>query len=105
MQVRRSPPAADDLEHICDRIAEDNPGAVPRVAETIVNGCDGLKRFPYLGRLNSMAGRRDLLFPPLPYIVVCRVTAHAVEISHIFHGAQDWPWPHPGRRAPTIVER
>jgi plasmid stabilization system protein ParE len=28
---------------------------------------------------------------PLPYIAVYRVTEHAVEISRIFHGAQDWP--------------
>jgi plasmid stabilization system protein ParE len=62
------------------------------VAQTIVDGCDGLKRFPYLGRLSVwMAGRRELVFPPLPYIVVYRLTTHAVEISHIFHAAQDWP--------------
>jgi toxin ParE1/3/4 len=92
MQVRWSKPAADDLERICDRIAGDNPEAARRVAQTIVNGCEGLKKFPYLGRLSvRMAGRRELVFPPLPYIVVYRVSAHAVEISHIFHAAQDWP--------------
>jgi plasmid stabilization system protein ParE len=32
-----------------------------------------------------------LAFPPLPYIVVYRVVDEAVEISRIFHGAQDWP--------------
>ena len=46
---------------------EDNPEAARRVAQTIVNGCDGLKKFPYLGRLSvRMAGRRELVFPPLP---------------------------------------
>jgi len=38
-----------------------------------------------------MAGRRELFFSPLPYIVVYQATEHAVEISRIFHGAQDWP--------------
>jgi plasmid stabilization system protein ParE len=38
-----------------------------------------------------MAGRRELAFPPSPYIVVYQVTQQAVEISPIFHGAQDWP--------------
>ncbi|HWF10372.1 MAG TPA: type II toxin-antitoxin system RelE/ParE family toxin [Bryobacteraceae bacterium] len=38
-----------------------------------------------------MAGRRELIFPPLPYIVVYNLTDNAVEISRIFHGAQDWP--------------
>jgi len=38
-----------------------------------------------------MTGRRELVFAPLPYIVVYQVTELAVEISRIFHGAQDWP--------------
>jgi plasmid stabilization system protein ParE len=38
-----------------------------------------------------MNGRRELVFSPLPYIGVYRVTEQAVEISRIFHGAQDWP--------------
>jgi hypothetical protein len=36
-----------------------------------------------------MTGRWELVFPPLPYIVVYQVTEHAVEIARIFHGAQD----------------
>lgn len=85
-------PAADDLERICDRIERDDPEAARRVARTIYDGCSQLSDFPYLGRASSrMAGRRELTFSPLPYIVVYRVTEHAVEISRIFHGAQDWP--------------
>ena len=38
-----------------------------------------------------MAGRRELTFAPLPYTVVYQVKQGAVEISRIFHGAQDWP--------------
>jgi plasmid stabilization system protein ParE len=38
-----------------------------------------------------MRRRRELTFPPLPYIVVYQVKEHAVEISRIYHGAQDWP--------------
>jgi plasmid stabilization system protein ParE len=38
-----------------------------------------------------MLGRRELIFPPLPYIVVYLITSDVVEISRIFHGAQDWP--------------
>jgi plasmid stabilization system protein ParE len=43
------------------------------------------------GRQSSrMTGRRELVFSPLPYIVVYKVTENAVEISRVFHGAQDW---------------
>lgn len=38
-----------------------------------------------------MTGRRSWYSLPLPYVVVYHVTENAVEISRIFHGAQDWP--------------
>jgi len=51
-----------------------------------------LQDFPHLGRASNRApGRRELVFSPLPYIVVYQVTENTVEISRIFHGAQDWP--------------
>jgi toxin ParE1/3/4 len=92
MEIRWSLPAAEDLERICERIERDNPEAARRVARTIYDGCTQLKDFPYIGRASSrMAGRRELVFSLLPYIVVYQVTEQAVEISRIFHGAQDWP--------------
>jgi addiction module RelE/StbE family toxin len=92
MEVRWSLPAAEDLVRICARIERDNPDAASRVARTVYEGCARLKDFPYLGRASSrMTGRRELVFSPLPYIAVYQVTEQAVEISRIFHGAQDWP--------------
>ncbi|MGA3373979.1 MAG: type II toxin-antitoxin system RelE/ParE family toxin [Terracidiphilus sp.] len=92
MEVRWSIPAAEDLERICEWIERDNPEAARRVARTIYNRCARLKNSPHLGRASSrMAGRRELTFAPWPYIVVYQVTPNAIEISRIFHGAQDWP--------------
>jgi plasmid stabilization system protein ParE len=92
MELRWSLPAAEDLERICQRIERDNPDAAGRVARTVYEGCARLKDFPYRGRASSrLAGRRELVFSPLPYIAVYRVTANAVEISRIYHAAQDWP--------------
>ena len=92
MEVRWSLPAAEDLERICERIERDNPEVARRVARTIYDGCARLKDFPHLGRASSrVSGRRELIFPPLAYIAVYQVTEQAVEISRIFHGAQDWP--------------
>jgi len=80
------------LEHICDWIERDNPEAARRVAQTIYDERSRLKDFPFLGRSSRrMTGRRELTFTPLPYIAVYQVTADAIEISRIFHGAQDWP--------------
>jgi toxin ParE1/3/4 len=92
MVVRWSVRAAEDLERICERIELDNPEAARRTARTIYDGCARLKAFPHLGRSSSrMARRRELVFSPLPYIAVYQVTDEAIEISRIFHGAQDWP--------------
>jgi len=92
MQVRWSTPAVEDLEHICDWVARDSPAAARRIAQTIYDECTRLHDFPYIGRPSRrMAGRRELVFTPLPYIVVYQIQAQAVEISRIFHGAQDWP--------------
>ena len=88
MKIRWSLPAADDFERICDRIERDDPEAARRVARIIYDGCARLKEHPGLGRASSrITGRRELVFPSLPYIVVYRVTEHGVEISRVFHGA------------------
>jgi toxin ParE1/3/4 len=80
------------LEHICEWIERDNPEAARRIAQTIYDECGRLKNFPNFGReSHRMAGRRELTFAPLPYIVVYQVKPDVVEISRIFHGAQDWP--------------
>jgi len=84
-QIRWSVPAAEDLER-------DNPEAARRVVKATYEGCERLKDFAYVGRASiRLPGRRELIFPHLPYIVVYKVTDTAVEISRIYHGAQDWP--------------
>jgi len=92
MEVRWSVPAAEDLERICARIERNNPEAARRVAKIIYDGCTQLRDFPNLGHeSHRMDGRRELAFPPLPYVAVYRIKQNAVEISRIFHGAQDRP--------------
>ena len=92
MEVRWSPVAADDLERICSWIEKDNPEAARRIARTIYQGVARLREFPNAGRPSQrINGRRELAFPPLPYVVVYQVKGSLVEISRIFHGAQDWP--------------
>lgn len=94
MAVRWSLPAAEDLERICEWIERDNPEAARRVARIIIiyDQCGTLQDFPNIGRASRrMPGRLELTFASLPYIVVYKVNANAVEISRIFHGAQNWP--------------
>jgi toxin ParE1/3/4 len=88
-EVRWSTLAADDLERIFQRIAKDNPAAARATVSGIYQVCEALKNFPHRGRPGRMNGRRELVYPP--YIAVYQVKAHTVEISRIYHGAQDWP--------------
>lgn len=91
MPIRWSPEAADDLERIVNRIKPNNVTAARRVAETIYRRCAELDFFPNRGRAGRIAGTRELVPAPLPYIIVYRVEPDAVEIVRIYHSAQNWP--------------
>jgi plasmid stabilization system protein ParE len=85
-------PAAEELERICERIECDNPEAARRVARAIYDGCARLKELSVPWTPQQPHCRpAGTGVSPLPYIAVYQVTENAVEISHIFHGAQDWP--------------
>jgi toxin ParE1/3/4 len=89
MEVRWSTLAAEDLERIFRRIEKDNPSAAREIVKAIYDGCGALRDFPHRGRPGRINGRRELVFSP--YIAVYQVKEYAVEISRIYHGAQDWP--------------
>ena len=91
MEVRWSSQAYEDLARIFKYIEKDNPSAAREVIKSIYDGCTSLKVFPNRGRIGRMRGRRESVFSSLPYIVVYQVKEHAVEISRIYHAAQDWP--------------
>ena len=90
MRIRWTVPAAQDLEGISHFLHENYPRfAVPTV-RTIYERIRSLKTSPNRGRLGHRSGTRELTITPLPYVVVYSVKAEAVEILHIYHGAQDW---------------
>jgi plasmid stabilization system protein ParE len=92
MEIRRSLPAAEDLEGICAWIERDNPEAAKQVAATIYNGIAQLQNLPGMGRSSTrINGWLELIFSPLPYIAVYRVKQDTIEIARIYHGAQNWP--------------
>jgi toxin ParE1/3/4 len=91
MEVRWSPEAAEDLERVVIRVRQDNPQAARRIADTVYRRCTDLEQFPNRGRQGRAAGTRELVLAPLPFIVIYRVKAEAVEIVRIYHSAQNWP--------------
>lgn len=90
MRIRWTIPAADDLESIKNYLDENYPQFAEPTVRTIYQRIRSLKTSPNRGRLGHRSGTRELTLTPLPYVVVYSVKADAVEILHIYHGAQDW---------------
>jgi addiction module RelE/StbE family toxin len=89
MEVRWTAPAAQDLENIARYIQRENPEAARRVAEALYDAAMSLDVMPDRGRSGRIRGTRELV--RAPYIIVYRVTAQAVDVLRIYHGAQNWP--------------
>ena len=93
MGVRWTTDAADDLERICDYIAESRPESARRVAQSVVDRIGTLETFPHLGRPGRVQGTREIAFPPLPFVAIYEVDDDQIIVLRILHGAQRWPQP------------
>jgi toxin ParE1/3/4 len=91
MRVRWTADAADDLERICDYIAESRPESARRVAQSVVERVGTLETFPHLGRAGRVQGTREMAFPPLPFVAIYEVREEQIIVLRILHGAQRWP--------------
>jgi plasmid stabilization system protein ParE len=90
MRIRWTVPAADDLGDIKRYLQRHYPHFAEPTVRTIYQRIRSLKASPDRGRPGHRSGTRELTLAPLPYVVVYSVAADAVEILHIYHGAQDW---------------
>ena len=89
MRIRWTRAAAEDLEHIKDYLTEHDPHFAQ---STVIELCDtirSLSESPRRGRLGREEGTRELVLLRLPYIVAHRIKEQAVEVLHIYHGAQN----------------
>ena len=91
MRVRWTADAADDLERICDYIAESRPESARRVAQSVVERIGTLETFPHLGRPGRVQGTREIAFPPLPFVAIYEVREEQIVVLRVLHGAQRWP--------------
>ena len=98
MRVRWTTDAADDLERICDYIAESRPESARRVAQltpasaqSVVERIGTLETFPHLGRPGRVQGTREIAFPPLPFVAIYEVREEQIILLRILHAAQRWP--------------
>lgn len=84
--------ALDDLKTISYRIEQERDLAIAnRVCRAIYNAIQILRRYPFSGRPGDREGTRELVVSQTPYIVVYRlIEDKAIQVLHIWHGAQDW---------------
>jgi len=86
-----SPRAVGHLADLRAYIAQDNPAAAGRVAETILVAVERLVEFPNLGRPGRVTGTRKLVIPGTAYVIPYRLRGDRLEIVAVFHGRQRWP--------------
>ena len=91
MRIRWTPAAAADLQNISDYLKEHHPQYRQPTMRKLYETIRSLKQWPGRGRLGSEEGTREILFQPLPYVAVYRVTETTIEVLRIYHGAQNRP--------------
>jgi toxin ParE1/3/4 len=89
IHIRWTRAAAEDLEHIKDYLTEHHPEFAQSTVTELYETIRSLKTSPRRGRTGREEGTRELVLSRIPYIVAYRLEEEAVEILHIYHGAQD----------------
>ncbi len=91
MKLRWTRRAYEDLDSICEYLAERDPVAALSTLDRIESAVSNLTRHPGIGRKGRVAGTRELVVQSTPYLVVYRHRLDSVELLAIYHGAQLFP--------------
>jgi addiction module RelE/StbE family toxin len=83
--------ALEDLAHIRDYIAADNPEAARPIAQRLHAAAQGLREMPEIGRPGRLPGTRELVVAGTPFIIPYRVRDGEIEILRVMHAARRWP--------------
>ena len=89
MRIQWTPAAAADLEQINRYVDARYPHHREPTMRSLYGSIRSLREWPMRGRVGREPGTRELIVPPLPYIIVYRSTDSRIEILRIYHGAQD----------------
>lgn len=91
MLVRWTKGAQQNLEHIEEYIAQDNPRAAIETVLKIIKSVELLVDQPAMGRAGRFIDTRELVISGTPYIVPYRVKEGQIQILRVLHGAMRWP--------------
>ncbi len=82
--------ALDDLDQIITYIAERDVAAAERLQHAVEDCAERLADHPFMYRSGRVAGTREAVVHP-NYILIYRVTEHAVEVVSLVHARQEYP--------------
>jgi toxin ParE1/3/4 len=91
VRLRWTPAAAADLEHISEHLRQHHARYRQPKMRKLYELIRSLKQWPHRGRPGSEDGIRELVFAPLPYVVIYRINEEFIEILRIYHGSQNRP--------------
>jgi addiction module RelE/StbE family toxin len=91
MRIRWTPSAVADLQSIGDYLKLHHPRYRDATLRKLYAAAQALRHWPNRGRIGAEDGTREILFPPLPYVLVYRVRHDTLEVLRIYHGAQNRP--------------
>ncbi len=83
--------ALQDLRHLHEYIADDNPSAASRMVTRMQEATERLKNHPQMGRPGRVQGTRELVIAGSPYVVVYILGDTEIQIVAIIHSAMRWP--------------
>jgi plasmid stabilization system protein ParE len=91
MKYRISRRANNDIEGICDRIAENDPDAADRLDARIHEAIQLLAQFPRMGHTQGdVQDKRYLFWVVGHYVIAYRVDPKELVIVRVLHGARDF---------------
>jgi len=90
-RIRWTPAAARNLQNVSDYLKENHPQYRLATLRKVYALIQSLKEWPYRGRIGREDGTRELVFSPLPYVVIYRLKDQNIEVLRIYHTVQNRP--------------
>jgi len=91
MKLKWTRSALQDMRHLHDFIAEDNPSAADQMVSRISDAVQHLKKHPHMGKEGRCKGTRELILAKTPYIVVYVLKENEIHIVAVIHVSMRWP--------------
>lgn len=91
MKLRWTRLALEDLLHLHEHIAEDNPDAAANMVARIQEAAQNLKKHPRMGKEGRRPGTQELVLAKTPYIMVYALAENEIQIVSVIHASRRWP--------------